>query len=114
MDSPESRTRYATDGLSGGEDTENREKLVDRGSNRAPRGGDCCGRSSVKNAWRDCPWPSLAYFFSSSRRRPLASPAPMPYGSILSVTWVGLAATLVPTMSIYLTLGRTSRSSACT
>ena len=43
-----------------------------------------------------------------------ASPAPLPYGSILSVTWVGLDATLFPTTSMYFTVGRTSRSSAWT
>jgi len=37
MDSTASRIRYATDGISGGEDTENREKLVDRGSHSDPR-----------------------------------------------------------------------------
>src|SRR5882672_10778300 len=66
MDSTASRTRYATDGISGGEDTENGEKLVDRGSHSDPRGGDCCGRSSVKNAWRDGPWTSLASFSATT------------------------------------------------
>ena len=46
MDSPESRTREATAGISGGEDTENREKLADRGSNRDHRCGDCYGHSA--------------------------------------------------------------------
>src|SRR2546427_7177149 len=105
MDSTASRTRYATDGISGGEDTEDREKLVDRGSNSDPRGGDCCGRSSVKNAWRDCPWTSIpGVFCSYSRRCPLSSPSPMPYGSILSFTGVGLDAKLVSKTSIYITL----------
>src|SRR5689334_7729977 len=37
-----------------------------------------------------------------------------PYGSIRSTTGVGVDAKLVPMTSIYRTLGRTSRSSACT
>ena len=44
----------------------------------------------------------------------LSSPSPTPYGSILSFTWIELAAKLFPNTSIYSTLGRTSRSSVCT
>jgi hypothetical protein len=32
--------------IGGGEDTENREKLVDRGSNSDHRCGDCCGHAA--------------------------------------------------------------------
>ena len=46
MDSTESRTREATAGISDGEDTENREKLVARGSNRDHRCGDCYGHAT--------------------------------------------------------------------
>ena len=46
MDSTESHTREATAGISGGEETEKREKLVDCGRNRAHRCGDCCGHAA--------------------------------------------------------------------
>ena len=46
MDSTESRTREATAGISDGEDTQKREKLVDCGSNSDHRCGDCYGHSA--------------------------------------------------------------------
>jgi hypothetical protein len=59
---------------------------------------------------------ALGFFLPKDRPSTWRSPplGPRPYGAIRSTTRVGLDATLCPTTSIYRTLGRPSRSSACT
>ena len=76
MDSTESRTRSATAGLSGGEDTENREKLVHRGSHSDYRCGDCCGHSAVKSGW-GMTYEAMREGCGISMHRPLAGHTPL-------------------------------------
>ena len=60
----------------GGEDTENRQKLVDRGSHSDYRCGDGCGHSSVKSGWCVA-YEAMREGFGISMHRPLAGHTPL-------------------------------------